>query len=501
MSESTTLAACIEPALVSLDVFTREFSTASEANQRTYSMAYVSGLLVRVNSNLGKRGESLSGLANTILRITEFSALRDASQATKPWIALENLTSVGPLPPSTLGLIPSSLNTTRIIEDLDVVDDSGTARRSQMAGSAKEPVGVILGPSQHARNLSDEDFDPSHLQSSRIDPATSGQYPVWFATNRIREKGEGSSITFQNGRGHNSENHYGRALVSIPREHRPGSLRGSRWRRLLKPSSYDGPMTLLGIQTFECGEQFAAALSAELDSYPTQERTALVYVHGYNTSFKQAAIRAAQIGFDLDVEGITALYSWPSFAKPLAYVGDQNSADDSEEAFADFLRLLCKDTGATKVNLVVHSMGNRLLGRSIQELARSTVNDKVRFGAIILAAPDVDVPLFRRLATAYPAISDRTTMYVSKWDGALALAKALQTSDRAGFSPPVTVLPDIDTVQVRSFDLSTFGHGYYAKARGVIADMQSVLLGLGQNQERIQMRAEPPSDDVFWAIP
>lgn len=38
-------------------------------------------------------------------------------------------------------------------------------------------------------------------------------------------------------------------------------------------------------------------------------KQALVYIHGYNVGFEEAAIRAAQIGFDLKIGGITAFFS------------------------------------------------------------------------------------------------------------------------------------------------------------------------------------------------
>ncbi len=35
-------------------------------------------------------------------------------------------------------------------------------------------------------------------------------------------------------------------------------------------------------------------------------------MHGYNTSFDNALYRTAQIAYDLDFDGATFLYSWPS---------------------------------------------------------------------------------------------------------------------------------------------------------------------------------------------
>ena len=52
------------------------------------------------------------------------------------------------------------------------------------------------------------------------------------------------------------------------------------------------------------------------------DRNMLVYIHGFNTSFDDAQRRAAQLGFDLKVPGITALYSWPSRGNLIAYLAD-----------------------------------------------------------------------------------------------------------------------------------------------------------------------------------
>jgi esterase/lipase superfamily enzyme len=45
------------------------------------------------------------------------------------------------------------------------------------------------------------------------------------------------------------------------------------------------------------------------------KRRALLYIHGYNTTFQGAAIRAAQIGFDLGISGITAFSAGPRTAR------------------------------------------------------------------------------------------------------------------------------------------------------------------------------------------
>ncbi len=125
----------------------------------------------------------------------------------------------------------------------------------------------------------------------------------------------------------------------------------------------------------------------------------------------------------------------------------------------------------------------------------------VRFGQIILAAPDIEVSLFRDLAAVYPKISSRTTMYVSARDRALQMSKFLQDPDRAGFTPPITVVPNIDTVEVTDIDLTVLGHGYYAEAAPVLHDMTEVLTHNSPPERRTRIRRAGASGQaLYWMI-
>src|SRR5260370_26727034 len=68
-----------------------------------------------------------------------------------------------------------------------------------------------------------------------------------------------------------------------------------------------------------------------------EEPQALVFLHGYNVSFEDAAIRAAQIGYDLKVPGPVAFFSWPSRGSLAAYPADEASIEASDQPIADFL--------------------------------------------------------------------------------------------------------------------------------------------------------------------
>ena len=53
---------------------------------------------------------------------------------------------------------------------------------------------------------------------------------------------------------------------------------------------------------------------------------ALVFVHGFNTTFDNALFRTAQIAYDLKFDGAPFVYSWPSQGQ----VGFQDYSYDRE---------------------------------------------------------------------------------------------------------------------------------------------------------------------------
>lgn len=87
----------------------------------------------------------------------------------------------------------------------------------------------------------------------------------------------------------------------------------------------------------ECGAVerkagFWDSVRAELARQDSGERQALVFLHGYNVPFQASAIRAAQLGFDLKVPGLTAFFSWPSGGRLFRYPNDEASIEASESA-------------------------------------------------------------------------------------------------------------------------------------------------------------------------
>lgn len=313
--------------------------------------------------------------------------------------------------------------------------------------------------------------DVLNLEKGGPSPETAGAvYPVWFGTNR---KPTGDGFT---GERHDRTT-LGRALVYVPEAHRFGETGTSFWRRLLRFDLRDDRLRLQNVETRE-RETFFAELGEEMKAARDNGETphALFFLHGYNVSFEDAAIRAAQLGVDLKVTGATAFFGWPSRGSVAAYPADEATIEASEPAITDFLVDFTANCGAEKVHVIAHSMGNRGLLRALQRIAANAqTRGKVKFGQIFLAAPDVDRDLFLDLARLYPEHAERATLYASDGDKAVHLSAKLHDAPRAGYFTPYTVAPGVDTVAVPDFDIDLLGHGYFAQAEALLHDIYDLM--------------------------
>jgi esterase/lipase superfamily enzyme len=321
-------------------------------------------------------------------------------------------------------------------------------------------------------------------------------YPVWFATNRKRANGgfggeRGNSVT------------RGRAVVHVPKAHRFGETGSGFFKRLIRG---DDRLRVKDIVA-QAVDVFYGDVRKEIEAARKagDEPEALVFLHGYNVSFEDAAIRAAQIGYDLKVPGPVAFFSWPSRGNLAAYPADEASIEASEQPIADFLVEFAQNckTGDTtpKLHLIAHSMGNRGFLRALQRIAASAgLRGKVHFNQIILAAPDVDRDLFLSLAALYRAHADGVTLYASRRDLAVHLSAKLHDAPRAGYFVPYTVTPGVDTIAVPDFDVDLLGHSYFAQAEALLHDIFDLLRHGEPPAKRQRIEAAKDGDAVFWRL-
>ena len=224
-------------------------------------------------------------------------------------------------------------------------------------------------------------------------------YPVWFGTDRKPLDPRNPALGF--GPEPDGKLHFGKRIVRIPISHRPGELGSPLWRRLL--TGVDDRITV-DPATVLSDDAFTRDIRAFLTTLDPADRNVLVFIHGFNTTFDNAAKRAAQLGFDLRVPGITAFYSWPSLGNITAYMGDVARMEASEQHLADFLVKTTTLVERGKVHLIAHSMGNRgLLNAMHRATTQAALRTGTKFGQIFLAAPDIDARSFAPARRHLPA--------------------------------------------------------------------------------------------------
>jgi esterase/lipase superfamily enzyme len=323
------------------------------------------------------------------------------------------------------------------------------------------------------------------------------EYEVWYGTNRRPNDPNDSAKGYSNER--DNIVHHGLCQVFIPESHKIGSTGSPWWKRLLNMT--DDRLKLLTINELK-EDIYWSRIATRLASTDARERHALIFVHGYNVSFQEAALRAAQIGFDLSIKGAMAFFSWPSQGSLGRYAVDTAAIEASEEAIADFMAEFAEKSGATAVHIIAHSMGNRGVLRAVNRIAAEAERRSGRlFEQIILAAADVDADTFRMLSKAYAQVANRTTLYVSTRDRAIEASQWLYDFARAGLMPPILVVPGIDTINVTNADLTMLGHGYVANARHVLMDMHALIEHGAPPNRRFGLReAKDERGAMYWLI-
>jgi esterase/lipase superfamily enzyme len=168
-------------------------------------------------------------------------------------------------------------------------------------------------------------------------------------------------------------------------------------------------------------------------------RHVLVFVHGYNTRFDEAAFRFAQIVADSGAPVTPVLFSWPSWGTLTAYPYDRESAAISRDGLESVLLALARDPAVSQVSVLAHSMGGWLTLEALRQIVIREREVPAKITNVMLAAPDVDVDVAaaqgRTLLTARRR--PQLTLFVSEDDKALNASRFLWGSrDRLGSLNP-----------------------------------------------------------------
>jgi esterase/lipase superfamily enzyme len=331
--------------------------------------------------------------------------------------------------------------------------------------------------------------------------------PVFFGTDR-EEQPDPKRLQFNAERGRRLE--LGQAMVTVPKSHQVPNLERPWVVKIPyfdvtiyeEAEDPDKHFTMLKINKLPEAE-FLKLARERIAASNRYKDHAIVFVHGYNTSFDHALYRTAQIAYDLKFDGAAFLYSWPSGGAVASYTYDRESAQASEPYLRQFLDLVVKQTGAKSVSIIAHSMGNQPLLDVLKDM-RSGGPESVVINEVILAAPDVDADNFANVAQRIEGIAKGVTLYAASNDRALIVSRNFWRNPRAGDVPASgpLIVPGIETIDVTAASTDSFAlnHSGYAENNDLLQDIGKLILsGLRPPDQRLPaLKRTPSPKGDYW---
>jgi esterase/lipase superfamily enzyme len=321
---------------------------------------------------------------------------------------------------------------------------------------------------------------------------------VYYATDR---KPTGSPEPYLHFAGDRGALSFGVVDVALPRTHEVGQLEAPSILRLEFTADPEKHVTLQSLKELD-----ADAWRAEIAKRATAlgNPGILLFIHGYNSSFADAARRAGQLAFDLKFPGAALLFSWPSRAATLEYTVDEQAAEWSIPDMKAVLASIATIAPGAPVYVIAHSMGNRVLTRGFKALLEDDPGKRRAFKQIVLAAPDIDADVFmREIAPAILNKGPHFTLYASSNDKALAASRGVHGGyRRLGESGEnIIVLSGLDTVDASSVDTEFLGHSYFGDSGTVVSDLKYVIRKSLPPEKREQYfleRVQNTTIGLYW---
>ena len=322
---------------------------------------------------------------------------------------------------------------------------------------------------------------------------------VYFATTRKATGLTNATAAF--GAERSDALSFGSVQVSIPAEHRLANLESPSLLRLEWDADPNRHIVLaepLEVLPRGAWSRAVARKAGEFD-----KAGVLLFVHGYNNSFAEAAQRAAQLAYDLGFPGPIVLFSWPSDGDVLAYMRDEQKALTAWRQMAEVLGELTRLGTGIQICVVAHSMGTRVLTQGMAELLRSRPGADRAFRQVVLASPDIGEEEFRErwVFELKSANAPRFTLYASNQDLPAAVSAWLHGERRLGSGGEgIVVLPQLDSVDASGITREWFGlsHSFFGDNATVMSDLFLVINQGLEPGKRPRLKKASGSRGAYW---
>ena len=332
-------------------------------------------------------------------------------------------------------------------------------------------------------------------EQSSADAAPPQSVEVFFATDRAPDSNADNYYGVERG-----AISYGISHVGIPPGHIMGRQEEPSLLKLESSSDESKHIKVRDVITLT-RDNFLKRLSQAVTESPGGK--IMIFVHGYNIEFAEAARAVAQFAHDLKFPGPVLLFSWPSQGSLTGYTVDETNAEWAQADFVKLLATLLDNIPAQNIYLIAHSMGNRIIGRAMTALAGDrTDGDLIVFRGIIMIAPDIDADVFRQdMAPRLARTRIPVTVYASSNDRALMASKAFHGYPRAGETGDgLVVVKGVETVDASEVSGGLLGHSYFAEDRRIMEDIFELLQTGQRADNRFALKPLEVNGARYWTF-
>lgn len=238
--------------------------------------------------------------------------------------------------------------------------------------------------------------------------------------------------------------HYRQVTVSVPPNHSPTNIEWPRGRP-------DPRTSFAVVRTRELTVHEFVQLAQRVEPSTPVAPGVGMFIHGYNYTYQEALFRLVQMSADAGQSQTSILFDWPSQGELTGYVADRDAVAYARDDLVRVLRILAR--GGVSITLLAHSMGGLLTMEALRQLRiAGDHSDLQRIEQVVLAAPDIDIDLFRREVATVGRLKKPIMILAAEDDKALALSRRVNGATAAGAldvsDPAVQELAKSDNLQI-----------------------------------------------------
>ena len=189
------------------------------------------------------------------------------------------------------------------------------------------------------------------------------------------------------------------------------------------------------------------------------------------------------------------------------YLTDVKNADQSIDALVSLFDQLRDTLPDIKINVLSHSLGNRVMLQALCKIAKRKKGKKHNFGQIISAHADVGQKEFEELTSCFKFKVKGITLYVNENDTALRVRCAGIFKCRAGnFARGYKFVYVVDTTQMSGGFFRTltkgFDHDIFVRNPLLFSDIARLILTGERVAHKRTEEFRPrkgPKGNFYWA--